>query len=367
MQKDKVILMIPPDSICILFLFIILYDSYYFSIFFFQSLRNPALHYASPVSVIVPVYNNESTIRECIQSILKSEYDIEEIIVVNDGSTDRTKEILDSLTGITPYNIPHAGKAAALNYGIEHSSGDIVTVDADTIVGKKTVKTLVRNLSVYDAVAGNLQVSNRKGFLGRSQAVEHVRAAMFKKVAHYFDDIDIVPGPIGAFKREIFSQITYGTSAVEDMELTQKLREKNFTVGYEQGAKAYTVMPSTWASFVKQRFRWAKGNLELFIEGTVPRRKFITGYLFAFLDLFFVLLCLFSHYYFLLFLFFLFESCTMVVGNHREKAGLFVESILFPVFMLFFDGISLFLHSLGAVFLFKEFLCSLSQKNRPRT
>ncbi|MBU7012062.1 MAG: glycosyltransferase family 2 protein [Theionarchaea archaeon] len=350
--------MISFNLIHLLFLVIFLYDSYYFVIFLYQSFRKRTVQYSPLISVIVPVYNGESTIEKCIQSILDSDYSIKEVIVINDGSTDRTADILNSLTGTIVYYIPHSGKAAALNHGIQHASTDIVTMDADTVVQKDTIKKLVQNLKIYDAVAGNVQVSNRTGFLGRCQAVEHIRAAMFKKVAQYFDDIDIVPGPLGAFKKKIFSHLQYGTSLVEDMELTQKLREHNFTIGYEQEAVAYTEMPATWTSFLRQRFRWAKGNLELLLKREIPFTKVLPGYFTAFADLLLVVLCLWSHNFLLLGLFFLFESFTMFIGNLREKTHYYVESALFPVFMLFLDGVYLLSHSTG-------FISILSNSNTP--
>jgi cellulose synthase/poly-beta-1,6-N-acetylglucosamine synthase-like glycosyltransferase len=292
---------------------------------------------------------------------------INEVIVVDDGSTDKTKDILHSLTGITVYHIPHAGKAAALNYGITRALYDIVLVDADTIVKKDTIALLVRNLQMYDAVAGNVQVLNRKNFLERAQAVEHVRASMFKRVAQYFDDVDIIPGPIGAFKRDIFTQIRYGISMVEDMELTQKIREKGFSIGYEQMAKVYTRMPGRWVPFLKQRFRWAKGNVQLMVNKDLSLKKVLTGYVLAFLDLFFVAICFVNQYYGVLSLFFLIESLTMVIGNFREKGGCFLESVLFPVFMLFFDGVFLLSHIAGAVSLFRESLNTPSRGSKPRT
>ena len=337
--------------ILFIFLLVILYDVYYFAIFLYQSFKKTEVEFSPLISVIVPVYNNESTIEECIKSIQNSKYQPKEIIVVNDGSTDNTKDILNTLHGITVYHIPHAGKSAALNYGITHSSHDIVTVDADTVILKDTLTNLVRNLKMYDAVAGNVQVSNRKGFLGRCQAIEHARAAMFKKVAQYFNDIDIIPGPIGAFKREVFSQVEYGTSIVEDMELTQKLK-KEFTIGYEQEAKAYTEMPVSWKSFFNQRFRWAKGNLELLFKGEILFRKILPGYILAFADLFLVSICLWNHSFLILFLFFLFESFTMFMGNLREKTNYYLESALFPVFMLFLDSIFLLTHLYGLISIF---------------
>ncbi|MGC1122662.1 MAG: glycosyltransferase [Candidatus Methanofastidiosia archaeon] len=336
-----------PDLTVVLLLIIVVYDCYYFSIFLYQSFRKTTVAYSPHSSVIIPVYNNESTIGLCVQSVLDSDYPFEEVIIVNDGSTDRTQDILQNLTGITVYTIPHSGKAAALNYGIAHSIGDIITLDADTAVRRDTVRMLVRNLQVYDAVAGNLQVSNVKKFLGRCQAIEHVRVAMFRKVAQYFDDIDIVPGPIGAFKREVFSRLSYGTSIVEDMELTQNIRQEGFTVGYEQEAKAYTQMPDRWVPFVRQRLRWAEGNLHLLLKGNVPLRKFLMGYGLAFVDMLLVILCFLYGQYLVLMLFLGFESATMVVGTYRERANLYIESLFFPVFMLFLDSIFLISHIFG--------------------
>ncbi|MBU7016400.1 MAG: glycosyltransferase family 2 protein [Theionarchaea archaeon] len=340
--------------ICILFVMVILYDSYYFIIFLYQSFKKNEIQYLPPISVIVPVYNNETTIRKCIQSIIDSEYSEKEIVVVNDGSTDKTEEILTSLVGLTLYSIPHSGKATALNYGITHSLYDIIIIDADTLIEKDTLKKLASSLGMYDAVAGNLQVSNPRGFIGRCQAIEHVRVAMFRKVSQYFNDIDIVPGPIGAFKKEIFTHIKYGYSLVEDMELTQKLKEKNYTVGYQQEARAYTEMPATWKSFLGQRFRWAKGNVDLLLKRKISFKKVLTGYILAFADLLLVASCVVTQNYFFLFLFFLFESFTMIMGTYREKTRYYLESVIFPVFMLFLDGIFLLSHFYGFLSLLKR-------------
>ena len=340
--------MIPFDPLYLLFLVILLYDFYYFGIFLYQSFKKNNICFSPSISVIVPVYNGESTIKKCIQSIINCEYNIAELIVVNDGSTDKTKEVLESFgDGIIVLDILHSGKAAALNHGIQHASHDIVTVDADTVVETDAIQMLVRNLKVYDAVAGNLQVLNKKGFLGRSQAVEHVRVAMFRKVAQYFDEVDIVPGPIGAFKKDIFSHIRYGTSVVEDMEITQKLRDGQYTIGYEQKARAYTEMPVTWKTFWRQRSRWAKGNVELVVQRKIPVKKVMPGYLLALADVLLVIICITHQYMGLLFLFFSFESVTMLIGNHREKTDCFIESVFFPFFMLFFDCIFLLSHVAG--------------------
>lgn len=347
----------------VLFTLIVLYDLYSFTIFFYQSFSQTTSTYSPFISVIVPVYNGESTIEKCVSSILSSDYPLKEVIVVDDGSTDRTKEVVQSLP-VTVYSIPHAGKASALNTGVKKASGDIVVIDADTTIEKDTLKQLVRTLNTCDAVAGNIQVSNRKGFLGRCQAIEHVRIAMFRKVAQYFDSVDIVPGPLGAFRREVFSKTGYGTSVVEDMELTQALRENRFTIGYEQEARAYTEMPSAWLPFLRQRFRWARGNMELVLRGKVPLRKVLSGYGVALADLGLVITACVTSHFFLVFLFFALESSTMLVGTQREKVKYVLESVFFPVFMLFLDFVFIFSYT-AAFFFIASY--TRSQENTPRT
>lgn len=340
----------------LLFLMIITYDTYYFVIFLYQSHKKGKIQYNPDVSVVIPVFNNESTIQDCIASILNAHYKIREIIVVDDGSTDDTGPILDSYADerITVYHIPHAGKAAALNYGIERAAAEIVTVDGDTTLLPDTIPNLVRNLKTHDAVAGNLQVSNRKGFLGRCQCIEHVRVAMFRKVSLFFDRIDIVPGPLGAFKKEIFSQLAYGTSTVEDMELTQMLREKGYSIGYEQDAKAYTEMPGTTKQFLNQRLRWAQGNMELASRGVIPVTALLTGYMLAAADMTILMMSLWVNAPGILLFFFIFESCTMIVGTYEEAEPCFIESVFFPIFMLFLDFIYLITHVIAFISLCKS-------------
>ena len=88
------------------------------------------------LSIIVPVYNVEDYIRQCLDSILDQEYKDFEIIVVDDGSTDRCGEICDQYSqrypSINSYHKINGGLSSARNYGIEHACGDFIAfVDSD--------------------------------------------------------------------------------------------------------------------------------------------------------------------------------------------------------------------------------------------
>lgn len=86
------------------------------------------------VSVIIPVYNCEKYLEAAIESILAQTYQMLEIIVVDDGSTDRSAEITRSFTAVKYFKISHGGATKALNYGIARCRGDYIAfLDADDL------------------------------------------------------------------------------------------------------------------------------------------------------------------------------------------------------------------------------------------
>ena len=88
------------------------------------------------ISVIIPLYNNEKFIKPCLQSVINQSYKDIEIVIVNDGSTDNSlnivEEIADRDNRIKIINQKNSGRSAARNIGIKNSSGDfLMFVDAD--------------------------------------------------------------------------------------------------------------------------------------------------------------------------------------------------------------------------------------------
>lgn len=99
------------------------------------------------ISVVIPAYNCENTIRECINSIMNQTYTDFEIIVINDGSTDETKRIVEHLSKkdgrIRIIDQENSGVSTSRNVGIDNSNGKhIVFVDSDDYVGVDYLKTL---------------------------------------------------------------------------------------------------------------------------------------------------------------------------------------------------------------------------------
>ena len=111
------------------------------------------------ISIIIPAYNCENTICRTINSILNQLYGNIEIIVVNDGSTDKTKEIVKKYkNNINLYNNNNKGVCYSRNFGIQKASGDyILFVDADDTIDRDFIQKMVDQLNEGQLVGGKIR------------------------------------------------------------------------------------------------------------------------------------------------------------------------------------------------------------------
>jgi cellulose synthase/poly-beta-1,6-N-acetylglucosamine synthase-like glycosyltransferase len=224
------------------------------------------------VSVIVPAYNEEPVIAETIKSLLASDYENFEIIVVDDGSTDETSEVVRREFGTTDrvrlFKVQNGGKAQALNFGLKQSNGDIIiALDADTIFPPQTIGALAHRFAdeSIGAVAGNTKVGNRINIVTRWQALEYITAQNLDRRAFAsLNCITVVPGAVGAWRKVLIEQAGGFTSdtLAEDQDLTLRIRRLGYKVGYEEAAIAWTEAPDTLKGLSRQRFRWSFGTLQ---------------------------------------------------------------------------------------------------------
>jgi poly-beta-1,6 N-acetyl-D-glucosamine synthase len=226
------------------------------------------------ISVIVPSYNEEKVIERTIQGLIATNYPNKEIIVVNDGSNDKTAEIIDRYKRqVKILHKTNSGKASAINFGLAYSTGEIIVVlDADTIIGPDSLVHLVRGFS-FDkdvaAVAGNIKVRNRKNWLTWCQALEYVTGIQIaRRALDVFGAINVIPGALGAFKKEILEEIGsyHKDTLVEDFDVTLKILKSKLVIAGSTKATAFTEAPETLTSFVRQRRRWYGGNLQVFVR-----------------------------------------------------------------------------------------------------
>ncbi|MFD0855705.1 glycosyltransferase, partial [Actinomadura adrarensis] len=234
--------------------------------------RRGQVPFTPPVSIIVPAHNEEAGIAATIESLLDTGYPAPlEIIVVDDGSTDRTADIAWSYTGIPGVHLltkSNGGKPSALNEGIAHARGDIVVlVDGDTVFQRDTIGNLVAPLvnPRVGAVSGNTKVANRGGIIGRWQHIEYVIG--FNLDRRLFDVLrcmPTIPGAIGAFRREALESVggVPSDTLAEDTDLTMSICRTGWRVVYEETALAWTEAPATFRQLWRQRYRWCYGTLQ---------------------------------------------------------------------------------------------------------
>ena len=231
--------------------------------------RRP-LEYLGPVSIIVPAYNEAANIAATVRSLVRNDYPWIEVIVVDDGSTDGTADIVErlNLPTVTVVRQPNGGKPAALNTGIRYAVGDLlILVDGDTVFDPDAVGRLVQPLRDprVGAVSGNTKVANRTGLLGRWQHIEYVMG--FNLDRRMFDVIrcmPTVPGAIGAFRRAAVRDAG-GVSAqtlAEDTDFTMAIISAGWRVVYEPSAIAWTEAPSSLRQLWRQRYRWCYGTMQ---------------------------------------------------------------------------------------------------------
>jgi cellulose synthase/poly-beta-1,6-N-acetylglucosamine synthase-like glycosyltransferase/peptidoglycan/xylan/chitin deacetylase (PgdA/CDA1 family) len=222
-----------------------------------------------PVSVIVPAYNEREGIEAAVRSLSASRHPVE-VIVVDDGSTDGTADIVDELwlPNVRVIRQDNAGKPAALNAGVRVARHEIVVlVDGDTRFEPETVGRLVQPFSEpsVGAVSGNAKVGNRRGLLGRWQHIEYVMGFnLDRRLYDILQCMPTVPGAVGAFRRRALlaaGGVSDDTLA-EDTDVTIAVVRAGWRVVYEQSARAWTEAPSTWGQLWKQRYRWCYGTLQ---------------------------------------------------------------------------------------------------------
>jgi cellulose synthase/poly-beta-1,6-N-acetylglucosamine synthase-like glycosyltransferase len=274
-------------------------------------LSSPA---APRISILAPAFNEEATIEDSIRSLLALFYANLEVVVINDGSKDKTMEVLKRVFELVPIasvlepqveakplrqlyrsrthpnlvvaDKVNGGKADALNVGLNLASGDLVcAIDADTLIEPDALQRIVRPFLASPnivAAGGTIRVANgcriRRGRilelrapshpLAGFQVVEYLRAFLFGRVGwNRMGGNLIISGAFGLFHRETVLKIGgYAHDTVgEDMELVIRLRRHGFETGGPSDADfvpdpvAWTEVPESARVLGRQRDRWHRG------------------------------------------------------------------------------------------------------------
>lgn len=269
---------------------------------------------APRISVLAPAYNEAATIESSLRALLALEYPDLEVVVVNDGSTDATMEVLRDRFELEPVHSiyrrrvhtrpvrqiyrsriyrnvvvadkENGGKADALNAALDMASGELVcAIDADTLIEPDALLRMVRPFLLDDrtlAAGGTIRVLNdctvRNGrvvevriprsFVAALQVVEYLRAFLFGRLGwNRLGGNLIISGAFGLFRRDVviaaggYLHDTVG----EDVELVARLRKTARETGgpgrvaFIPDPVAWTEVPESLRVLRRQRDRWHRG------------------------------------------------------------------------------------------------------------
>ncbi|MFF0292038.1 bifunctional polysaccharide deacetylase/glycosyltransferase family 2 protein [Kitasatospora sp. NPDC004614] len=222
-----------------------------------------------PVTVLVPAYNELECIANTLNSLAASDYPIE-VIVIDDGSTDGTADIVEEM------NLPfvrlirkvNGGKPSALNAGIAAASYDLVVMmDGDTVFEPSTVRELVQPFAdpKVGAIAGNAKVGNRDSLIGAWQHIEYVLGHnLDRRMYDVLNVIPTIPGAVGAFRKEALRQVggMSDDTLAEDTDITIAVLCAGWRVVYAERARAWTEAPASLQQLWSQRYRWSYGSMQ---------------------------------------------------------------------------------------------------------
>lgn len=231
------------------------------------------------VSIVVPCWNEENTILKTVFSLLKLDYPKEKlsIIVVDDGSTDKTWNVLQRFARNKQIKLlkkENGGKHTAVNLGISVSNSDLVgCLDADSFVHPQALKRIAYRFADPSvmAVTPSMKINNPQNYLELIQKVEYVMGIFIRKIFSYLNALYITPGPFSLFRREVFSVIGEYRKAhnTEDLEMALRMQQNKMRIDNAHDAYVYTTAPNTLRKLYKQRVRWTYG----FLKNAIDYRK----------------------------------------------------------------------------------------------
>ena len=225
------------------------------------------------VTALVPTHNGRGVIRETLKDLLRAGLPPDRILVIDDGSTDGTHEILEEMK-VRHYRVPNMGKVSAINFGIHRvTTPYVLLLDDDTRIGKARIPTSL--LSQYDAVAFNVLPDRRdrygpkgSGLIACMQRYEYSKSM---EIGRRFQDatesISCISGAIGLFKRERLQAFHHKHSGVfqgEDLQRTiiELLNDGSVVFADEP---VWTVVPDKIGALARQRLAgWYPAHYHLF-------------------------------------------------------------------------------------------------------
>jgi poly-beta-1,6-N-acetyl-D-glucosamine synthase len=243
--------------------------------------REPKLKAYPKVTIVVPCYNEEDNVEEVVAALDKLIYPNFDIICINDGSKDKTGEILDRLLPQFPrlrvvHQAKNQGKAVGLNTAAAVADSEyLLCIDGDAILDPHVIPWMIRHFDSprVGAVTGNPRIRTRSTLLGKIQVGEFSSIiGLIKRAQRSYGRIFTVSGVVTMFRKTAVHHIGYWSPEMltEDIDVSWKLQTAHWEVRYEPHALSWILMPETLKGLWKQRVRWAMGGIQVIMKYSKP-------------------------------------------------------------------------------------------------
>lgn len=271
------------DSIYFVIYFIILYCTILWLVVLLRNKHNffekKEITSFPEVSFLIPVYNEEKTITRTIESILNLDYPTDklDIIVINDGSTDNTKQLCEGFGDkITLINQENQGKAAAMNNGLKYVNTEfVVSMDGDSEPHKDYLKKAMSGFDENtDLMTPGIKLKRQKTITQKIQWVEYLFSILLRQVFSFFDCQYVAPGPGSVYRTKVLREAGGFdvNSLTEDMEIAFKMHGAGCRNKNKPDAYVWTEAPEKFKHLFKQRVRWYRGYFQ-----TVSKHSYMLG------------------------------------------------------------------------------------------
>lgn len=220
------------------------------------------------VTVLIPSRNEAKSIQKCVDSVLNQSRKADEIIVVDDASTDNTLKKLQKYKKqikVLMLNYSYGKKSYAQEVGMKHVTGDIViTTDADTVLDSDFIKNILLEFKDKKVIASAGYVKSMKhNVLTACRQIEYLLGQEVHKHAQsYINALFVIPGCAAAFRVKAFNKhmkMDHDT-LTEDLDFTYKHHRNNLKITFCKKAIVYTQDPSSIQDYVNQLRRWYAGS-----------------------------------------------------------------------------------------------------------
>lgn len=229
------------------------------------------------ITLIMPLYNEGKDVVNSIKSLKAVDYPKEklEIILINDGSSDNTAELVRKHSSgiIFIDNRINKGKAKCLNQGIKLAKGEFVaTMDGDTQINPDVIRKVIPYFMDDEKVVAttvSVEVQNPKNFLEKIIEIEYIIGlSLALKALSYFDAMYVTPGPFSMYRKKVFDEIGYfdHTSMTEDCEIAYRIQKHGYKIKCCSEAYVRTVSPNKFKALYVQRKRWYSGTLSTILQ-----------------------------------------------------------------------------------------------------